>query len=92
MLISLIVLVLLYIVLISLMVLVLLYAHQSDGLYAHQPDGPCVTLYSAHQSDDSSFPFPSTHSYGPLFRHWTMRFEAKHAYFKGLAQSLGNFG
>lgn len=38
-----------------------------------------------------SFPFLSSCRYGPLIRHWTMRFEAKHAYFKGLAQSLGNF-
>ena len=29
--------------------------------------------------------------YGPLVRHWTMRYEAKHAYFKTLAQSMGNF-
>ena len=29
--------------------------------------------------------------YGPLVRHWTMRYEAKHAYFKRLAQSMGNF-
>lgn len=29
--------------------------------------------------------------YGPLVRHWTMRFEAKHSYFKQLAHSLGNF-
>ena len=47
-----------------------------------------VLLY---QPDDPCFPFPSTHSYGPLVHHWTMRFEAKHGYFKRLAQSLGNF-
>ena len=29
--------------------------------------------------------------FGPLVRHWTMRFEAKHAYFKSLCQSMGNF-
>ena len=29
--------------------------------------------------------------YGPLVRHWTMRFEAKHSYFKELAYSMGNF-
>lgn len=29
--------------------------------------------------------------YGPLVRHWTMRYEAKHSYFKHLAQSMGNF-
>ena len=29
--------------------------------------------------------------YGPLVRHWTMRYEAKHAYFKQLAHSMGNF-
>ena len=29
--------------------------------------------------------------YGPLVRHWTMRYEAKHSYFKRLAQSMGNF-
>ena len=29
--------------------------------------------------------------YGPLVRHWTMRYEAKHSYFKRLARSMGNF-
>lgn len=29
--------------------------------------------------------------FGPLVRHWTMRYEAKHSYFKRLAQSIGNF-
>ena len=29
--------------------------------------------------------------FGPLVRHWTMRYEAKHSYFKQLAQSMGNF-
>ena len=29
--------------------------------------------------------------FGPLVRHWTMRFEAKHSYFKQLARSMGNF-
>lgn len=29
--------------------------------------------------------------YGPLVRHWTMRYEAKHSYFKKLSQSIGNF-
>lgn len=29
--------------------------------------------------------------FGPLIRHWTMRFEAKHNYFKKLASRLGNF-
>jgi len=29
--------------------------------------------------------------FGPLVRHWTMRFEAKHSYFKQLAHSMGNF-
>ena len=29
--------------------------------------------------------------FGPLVRHWTMRYEAKHSYFKHLAQSMGNF-
>jgi len=38
-----------------------------------------------------SFSFLSSCRYGPLIRHWTMRFEAKHAYFKALAQSLDNF-
>lgn len=27
--------------------------------------------------------------FGPLIRHWTMRYEAKHSYFKRLAQVLG---
>ena len=29
--------------------------------------------------------------YGPLVHHWTMRYEAKHSYFKGLAHAMGNF-
>ena len=28
---------------------------------------------------------------GPLVRFWTMRYEAKHAYFKSLVQSIENF-
>ena len=30
-------------------------------------------------------------SVGPLVRHWCMRFEAKHNYFKTLAQGMYNF-
>ena len=29
--------------------------------------------------------------YGPLINHWTTRFEAKHKYFKHLANVMGNF-
>lgn len=29
--------------------------------------------------------------FGPLVQHRTMRYEAKHSYFKKLAQSVGNF-
>ena len=29
--------------------------------------------------------------FGPLVCHWTMRFEAKHSYFKRLSESMGNF-
>ena len=28
--------------------------------------------------------------FGPLVRHWTMRFEARHRYFKKMAVQLGN--
>ena len=28
---------------------------------------------------------------GPLIHHWTMRFEAKHRYFKKLATTMGNY-
>lgn len=31
------------------------------------------------------------HRFGPLSRHWTMRYEARHSYFKKLAQNIGNF-
>jgi len=29
--------------------------------------------------------------FGPLSRHWTLRYEAKHKYFKKLSQSIGNY-
>lgn len=29
--------------------------------------------------------------FGPLINHWTTRFEAKHKYFKHLANVMGNF-
>ena len=29
--------------------------------------------------------------YGPLIKHWTTRFEAKHKYFKHLANVMSNF-
>jgi len=29
--------------------------------------------------------------FGPPINHWTMRFEAKHKYFKHLANVIGNF-
>ena len=35
--------------------------------------------------------FSHENRFGPLVRHWTMRFEAKHSYFKQLAHSMGNF-
>ena len=31
------------------------------------------------------------HRYGPLSQHWTMRFEAKHRYFKHMSSIIGNF-
>lgn len=31
------------------------------------------------------------HRFGPLVHQWTMRYEAKHKYFKTLASSIGNF-
>ena len=44
-------------------------------------------LYSVHVSFSLFYLF----RYGHLIRHWTMRFEAKHSYFKGLAHSMGSF-
>ncbi len=35
--------------------------------------------------------YPSLYSFGPLVCHWAMRFEARHHWFKRLAQQLGNF-
>ena len=32
-----------------------------------------------------------SHRYGPLVNYWTMRFESKHKYFKGLTNVIGNF-
>lgn len=32
-----------------------------------------------------------TYRFGPLSRHWTLRYEAKHKYFKKTAQAVGNF-
>jgi len=32
-----------------------------------------------------------TSRFGPLVRHWTIRFEAKHSYFKQLTQAVGYF-
>ena len=29
--------------------------------------------------------------FGPLVNHWTMRFEAKHNFFKKMANNIGNF-
>ncbi len=29
--------------------------------------------------------------FGPLVYHWTMRYEAKHSYFKSLTHTLGNY-
>lgn len=29
--------------------------------------------------------------FGPLVRHWTMRFEAKHNYLKKMGQNVGNY-
>ena len=30
-------------------------------------------------------------TFGPLVRYWTMRYEARHHFFKRLAQNIGNF-
>ena len=35
--------------------------------------------------------FASIYRIGPLGRHWCMRFEAKHSYFKRLAKNAYNF-
>ena len=29
--------------------------------------------------------------FGPLVRHWTMRYEAKHNYLKKMGQNVGNY-
>jgi hypothetical protein len=31
------------------------------------------------------------HRYGPLFHHWTARFEGKHKFFKHLCNVIGNY-
>ncbi len=43
-----------------------------------------------HFVDDVKF-HVCTRMFGPLSKHWTMRYEARHKYFKKLAQNIGNF-
>lgn len=38
-----------------------------------------------------TFMFNIIFRFGPLVRHWTMRYEARHSYFKKLAQNIGNY-
>ena len=56
------------------------FVHQ----YCAQP------LYINHRVPSVKVLFISSR-FGPLVRHWTMRFEAKHSYFKQLAQAVGYF-
>ena len=47
-----------------------------------------IRLFHSHKPN---FSIKCGIGYGPLVRHWTMRYAAKHSYFKHLAQSMGNF-
>ena len=53
----------------------------------------CPTLQSLPTAlyYDCIFIFIIHCRFGPLVRQWTMRYEAKHNYFKKLSQRLGNF-
>ena len=45
--------------------------------------------YNTVRNIYSAFSF--SYRCGPLMRNWCMRYEAKHRYFKGIAQTVGNF-
>ena len=47
--------------------------------------GECLT------GDINNYVYVLTFRFGPLRQHWTMRYEAKHSYFKKLTQCIGNF-
>ena len=53
----------------------------------------CFCLAFDPSSNYEVLPIIYTYAFrfGPLVRYWTMRYEAKHSYFKRLSQSLRNF-
>lgn len=51
-----------------------------------------LSLACIPQKYTSHFTVCTSHyRFGPLVHHWTMRYEAKHRYFKQLTSTIGNF-
>ena len=54
------------------------------------PTYMCMCMWCMKHADmDTTHCFPFR--FGPLINHWTTRFEAKHKYFKNLANVMGNY-
>lgn len=61
--------------------------HSQDALH-----GPHASNYTTVSTTSNlNLIFHNNNRHGPLVRYWTMRFEARHKYFKKLASKLGNF-
>ena len=50
-----------------------------------------VYMYLTASSIMEGYFYVCTCRFGPLINHWTTRFEAKHKYFKHVANIMGNF-